>query len=256
MRARVGSVVLATLVLSSAPAWAQTAAAPPPAPPTVLVMPVPVPPPTVIVAPVQTREEANAPKLTVRIDSTRDGAVVERRAALKESVGGFVLLPFKATEADWEPVCVAPCTVSLDRYSTYRVNAQNHISRSGNFTLPQNRDPLHLKVKAGNLVAHRAGEIMAGIGVAAVIVGGSLLVTASDFHHPDNERAAGAITGGLGLVSAAIGIPLALATTSRVHTETDEEIADVYTNHGRKVPLLPDINLGHGYTLTQHGITF
>ena len=259
MKARVGSVVLVSLLTSVAPAWAQSPAPPPPpTPPTVILFPATAAPlpatPVVAVSP--TREEPGPPRLTLRVDSTRPGAVLERRAAVKESVGGFVLLPFKATEATWEPVCVTPCNVSVDRFSTYRVNAQNHISRSGNFTLPQSSDALHLKVKAGNLVAHRTGEVMSGIGVAAVIVGASLLITASDFHHPDNERAAGAITGGLGLVSAAIGIPLALATTSRVHTESDEEIADVYQNHGRRVPLLPDINLGNGFTLTQRGIVF
>jgi hypothetical protein len=195
-------------------------------------------------------------RTSVRVDSTRQGAVLERRIYIKEQVGTWAIIPYKSTEMSWEPVCVAPCIVDLDRSSTYRVNAQNHISRSTSFTLPQSSDALHLKIKAGNLAVHRTGEVMTGIGLAAIIVGGSLLITASDFHHPDNERIAGAVTGGAGIVFAAIGIPLAIASSTKVHTESDEEIARVYRDHGRNVPLLPDVNLGHGYTLTQHGIVF
>jgi hypothetical protein len=236
------------------PATPPPAQAPaPPPPPVFLVAPAPTLSPPAVVLP---RESIPRSSLSVRVDSTRPSAVLERRVSVKEQLGAFALVPYKSTEATWEPVCVTPCAVDLDRYSTYRVNAQNHISRSTSFTLPQNADALHLKIKAGNLVVHRTGEIMTGIGLAAIIVGGGLLIAASDFRHPDNERAAGAMTGGAGAVFAAIGIPLALASATKVHTESEEEIATVYFNHGRNVPFLPNIPLGHGFTLTQRGITF
>ncbi len=211
-----------------------------------LVSPVPAPTP----------EELGRRRLSVRIDSGRPGAVVERRVTTAESAGAFIVLPFKYTDTTWEQVCVSPCVTDLDRFSTYRVRAQNGISVSKPFTLPQDKDVLHLKLRTGSLVAHRGGEILTGIGLAAVIVGGALLITASDFRHPDDERAAGGITLGGGVVFAAVGLPLAIATTTRVRQESNEEIAKTYWNKGRDVPFLPNIKLAEGVTLTQRGIVF
>jgi hypothetical protein len=219
---------------------------PPAASPATPVSPVPEP----------TTAQLDRRRVAVRVDASRPGAVLERRVTVKESSGAFLVLPYKGTEATWEQVCVTPCSVDLDRFSTYRVNGQNHITGSKSFTLPQGADALHLKIHAGNLMMHHTGQFLTGIGLVAVIVGGSILVTASDFRHPGDERAAGAITGGAGIVFAAVGIPLAIASSTHVRAENDEEIAQVNFNHGRQVPFLPNINLGHGFTLTQRGIIF
>jgi hypothetical protein len=212
--------------------------------------------PPVSAVPAPTPEEIRRRRVSVRIDSTRDGAVIERRVSSEESTGAFLVLPFKYSNSVWEQVCVTPCVVDLDRFSTYRVNAQNHTSASRSFTLPQGADSLHLKVDAGSLLAHHVGQTMTGIALAAIIVGGSLLIAASDFHHPDDERVAGGITVGGGVAFAAVGIPLAIATASRVRPDSEREIADVYFNRGREVPFLPNVDLGHGFTLTQRGIIF
>jgi hypothetical protein len=192
----------------------------------------------------------------VRIDSSRPSTVIERRTSVKEEVGAFVVVPFRTHDSTWEQVCVTPCEVDLDRFSTYRVNAQNKISGSTSFTLPQRVDALHLNVDAGSLFAHRTGQAMSVIGVSAAIVGASLLVAASAFRHPSDARIAGAITGGSGLAFAAVGLPLAFATSSHVTTDNEREIAKVYKDHGYAVPFLPDIKLSKTVTLTQRGIIF
>jgi hypothetical protein len=261
VKARVRSSVCASLLASfiATTAFAQPGAAPPtpPAPPPLPArVAVPQAAAPVSAVPEPTRAELRRRRVAVHVESTRPGAVLERRVVTKESQGAFIVLPFKSTEATWEQVCVTPCSVDLDRFSSYRVSAQNHIAGSKTFTLPQHGDSLELKVKAGNLLLHHTGQAMTGMGIIAFIVGGSLLFTASDFRHADDARAAGVITGGAGIVLAAIGIPLSIISSTKVHAENDEEIAKVYENHGRAIPFLPDVDLGHGFTLTQHGIVF
>lgn len=206
--------------------------------------------------PAPTPQEISRRRMSVRIDATRPAAVIERRVTTRESAGAFIILPYKSTDTVWEQVCVTPCSVDLDRFSTYRVRAQNYITGSKNFTLPQNADALHLNVKTGNLAVHRVGELMTGIGFAAIVVGGSLLITASNFRHPDDERIAGGVALGGGILFAAIGLPLAIATNTKVKGDSNEEIANTYFNKGHEVPFLPKVNLGNGFTLTQRGIIF
>jgi hypothetical protein len=215
--------------------------------------PQPTRPPSAVPAP--TPEEIRRRRVTVRIDSTRPDNVVERRTSVKEEVGAFIVLPFRAMDSTWEQVCVTPCQADLDRFSTYRVRAQNGVSASHPFTLPQVPDALHLRVDSGSLVAHRVGQSLTLIGISAAIVGASLLVAAPDFRHPNDARIAGGVTGGTGVAFAAVGIPLTIGTDSRVQGD-NREIARVYNEHGYKVPFLPDIKLSKTVTLTQRGIVF
>jgi hypothetical protein len=63
---------------------------------------------------------------------------------------------------------------------------------------------------------------MGAAGVAALIVGGSLLVLASDTDQHDPQvraRAAGFITGGAGIVFLAVGLPLAILTGTKVYAD-------------------------------------
>lgn len=229
-------------------------AAPPPQPPAPAVVPQPTPPPSAVPAP--TPEELRRRRIVVHIDATRPSSVVERRVSVKENIGAFIILPYRGSESTWEQICVTPCSVDLDRFSTYRVPAQNHVSASRPFTLPQGRDVLHLKIDSGDLVAHRTGEAMGGIGVAAIIVGVGLLAASPNFHHPDDARIAGGTTGGIGILLAAVGIPLAYLTRTTVAAEESGKIANVYWYQGHKVPFLPEVDLRHGFTLTQRGIVF
>ncbi|HEX3769517.1 MAG TPA: hypothetical protein VHV30_01575 [Polyangiaceae bacterium] len=167
--------------------------------------------------PAPTPQEIQHRRLPVDIESTKPGAVVERRVTTEESDGVYFFVPFRSSTSTWEQVCVAPCQVDLDRFSTYRVSGRNGISPSkGSFTLPQSGDSLNLQLDAGNLLMHRAGLAMSGAGLAAVIVGTALIAGQSIFTDEDKARNAGFITGGAGLVVMAIGIPLAVLTVTGV----------------------------------------
>jgi hypothetical protein len=218
------------------------------------VVPQPTPLPSAI--PAQTPEEIRHRRLTVRVDSTRPNTVVERRTSVKEEVGAFVVIPFRAVDSTWEQICVTPCEVDLDRFSTYRVSPQNGISGSHPFTLPQRVDALHLQIDSGSLVAHRIGQAMTVLGFTSMIVGGSLLLAAHEFKAPSDARIAGGIVGGTGVALAAIGIPLTFTTESRIDRDRDHQISKVYNERGYAIPFLPDIKLSKGLTLTQRGIAF
>jgi hypothetical protein len=270
MLAPAKSSTLVALILSLAAAAPARADQPPPAAPAATTatsadavpkhesasVAVPQASPQVSPVPAPTPEEIRRRRVNVTIDSSRPNAVVERRVSVKEQLGAFIVVPFRATDSTWEQVCVTPCTVDLDRFSTYRIDAQNGTAGSSSFTLPQRSDALRLNVDARSLVVHRAGRTMSVAGIAAVIVGGSLLVAASSFRHPSDARVAGAATGGAGIALAAVGIPLSLATMSRVTTDDGREVSKVYGNHGYALPFLPDIKLSRGMTLTQRGIIF
>ena len=260
---RGGIAVALALSLASSSAMAQPPAATgaPPEPPAATKReprrrPFPQIAPSASPVPAPTADEIRKRRVNVRIDSSRPSAVVERRMSVKEEIGAFLVLPFRSTDSTWEQICVTPCEVDLDRFSTYRVSAQNHISRSYPFTLPPKADALHLNVDARSLLAHRAGQTLSVVGVAAIIVGGSLLVAASDFRHPNDARIAGGVTGGAGIALAAVGIPLAYATVSHVATDDGREVAKICNNHGYELPFLPNIKLSKTMTLTQRGITF
>ena len=213
---RAGIAVALASALVSLPASAQQALPPllpppaQPAPPPSASPPSPVPAPT----PMQLAER----RVRVDVDSTRDAAVVERRISSEEGHGNYFFVPYNTTNATWEQVCVTPCHVDLDRYSSYRVATMNGIARSRTFTLPQSGDDLRLQVQAGDNTWHRLGGALTGAGVAATIVGVVLIAAAHAFTNESQVRVAGFITGGSGLAVMAVGIPLSLATSTRVFT--------------------------------------
>jgi hypothetical protein len=187
-----------------APPSAQTPAAVPQVTPA--ASPVPAPSPA----------EMRHRRVTVDIDSTGPSTVLERRVSVTDSEGAYFFLPYRSLSAIWEDVCVTPCQVDLDRFSTYKVSARNGVSGSRPFTLPQQSEEFSLKVDAGNLMAHRAGGALTGAGIAAVVVGVALIAAEGIFTDEDKARTAGFITGGAGLVVLAVGIPLALLTATTV----------------------------------------
>lgn len=197
----------------------------------------PIPPPS-----------ERAGRVTVTVDSTKPNAVLERRTATVESMGAFFVIPTRDTETKWEPVCVTPCKVDLDRYSSYRIRSDNGITGVSAFTLPQGQDALRLNVDAGDLKAHRLGQTLTTVGIAAVIVGSALLLSSTSFKHEDDARLAGYITGGAGILAVGVGIPLALLTTTKVKSD-DKPTRDI-SFLPRKVKLFGDL------TLTQKGIVF
>ena len=191
-----------------APSAPPPSAQPPGSVPQIAPAPSPVPAPS----PAELRHR----RVTVDIDSTRQSTVLERRVSVTDSEGAYFFLPYRSTSAIWEDVCVTPCQVDLDRFSTYRVSARNGASSSRAFTLPQQSEELTLKIDAGDLMAHRIGGALTGAGITAVIVGIALVAGAGIFTDEDKARTAGWITGGAGLVVLAVGIPLTLLTSTTV----------------------------------------
>jgi hypothetical protein len=179
--------------------------------------------------PAPTPSEIRYRRLAVDIESTRPDAVLERRVSTKESNGVWLVIPLHTDESTWEQVCIAPCQgVDLDRYSTYRVAAGNHISASRSFTLPQGGDSTHLKLDAGDLRAHRAGVFVSSVGMASLIVGVALLSAAPSVDDPAKAhdwRIAGWTTGFAGIALLAVGIPLALLTNTTVYADNDRRMA-------------------------------
>jgi hypothetical protein len=259
------SLALATTLTNTA--WAQEPIPPaspsPPAPPSTNAPAKPPPPPphpaspsaaaapaapALSPVPAPTPAEIQHRRVPVTIESTREDTVIERRVSTEESYGGFIfVLPYRGMSATWEQVCVTPCRTDLDRYSSYRVAGVNGITASSRFTLPQSQSDggLHMDVDAGDALKDRVGKSLLAIGTAAVIVGGSILVASTSFHHEDDARAAGFITGGAGIVALAVGIPMVIMARSHVNTDG-----------GRKLTFLPDVPLGHGAKLTPRGIVF
>ena len=161
------------------------------------------------------------------VQSTRRDTVIEKRVSVTESRGAWLIVPTRSTDAVWQQVCVTPCRVGADRYATYRVSSENGVTASAPFTLPQGDGPASLRVDAGNVYAHHLGQALVVAGLAATIVGASLLVAAPhvvDHDREKNTRLAGFITGGAGIVLMGIGIPIAGATRSRVYAGDGHEL--------------------------------
>ncbi len=175
-----------------------------------------------------TPQEVQARRVQTTIESgSEHNAVIERRVSTEESNGRMLFaVPFRATSETWEQVCVAPCRVDLDRYSTYRVARGNNVTSTHEFTLPPNTDQLHLRVEPGSLLTHRIATRLIAGGTAALIVGGALITTASSFDHDEKDvRLGGIITGAAGIVLLGIGIPLALVSQTHVKLDDDRKLA-------------------------------
>lgn len=253
MKALPYTLALLTSLVAATAAQAQPAAPPPPAPapPAPAATETPKEQTTGTAAgtsplPAPTPEQIKERRIAVEVDATRPDAVLERRVVTKEASGAFLFFPWRNRESTWEEVCVTPCRADFDRFSSYRVSAQNGISSSHTFTLPTGTDALRLHIDAGNQRAHSVGMLLAAIGGAAVIVGGVLLATAARFDKESDVRLAGGVTGGSGLLLLGIGVPLTIGTQTHVATD-----------NGRDITFLPrNIKLPGGFTLTQKGIVF
>jgi hypothetical protein len=120
---------------------------------------------------------APAPGL-VMIESTREGAMIERRA--NHIKGWSLTLPFPAyTKSEqWEPVCLVPCAMHLDRNAIYKIDGVG-VAPSSPFVLPRGPDPLQLRVNAASRVWHDIGVGTTVIGVISVIVAGTIAASSS-----------------------------------------------------------------------------
>ena len=200
----------------SSPAPASPPPAAPASTPPASAAVVPQTAPAVSPVPAPSPAEMRHRRVAVDVESTQPSTVIERRVSVTESEGAYFFLPYQSRSSIWEEVCVTPCQVDLDRFSTYRVTARNGVSGSKPFSLPQQSEDISLKLDAGNLLAHRAGVALSGAGLAAVIVGVALVAAQNLWDDEAKARDAGFITAGAGLVVLAVGLPLALMTVTHV----------------------------------------
>jgi hypothetical protein len=213
----VGLLALAAALVRAPVAGAQSAPPQPPAPTPAsaqAAVPQTAPAPSPIPAP--TPQEIRERRVPTEIDSVKPGTVVERRMSLSESGGAYFFLPFRSTESTWEQVCVTPCSVDLDKYSTYRVGKVNGVLESRAFTLPQGLDRLSIKIEPGSALANHIAVSASAIGLTALIVGGALVGAQKLFGDEEAARTAGFITGGAGIILLGVGIPVAILTKTKV----------------------------------------
>lgn len=169
-------------------------------------------------------------RVPVTVESSRADRepVLERRVKTDEMYGRTLFVVPQHNEVNtWEAVCVAPCKVDLDRSSTYRINGQNKVTQSAEFTLPPAADQVKLEVDPGNLLLHGVAKRVIALGIASGIVGGALLTTAHTWDDRKEERHvrnAGWITSAIGIGLVAIGIPVAILTQTHVKTN-DKRVA-------------------------------
>jgi hypothetical protein len=159
---------------------------------------------------------SGAPTPAVSIDSTSPFTVIEHRA--NEVRGWNVTFPptYVHTE-QWEPVCVAPCSVHLDPNGVYRVGGGG-VAPSGPFVLPQ-AAPLRLHVRAGSGFWHDAGVGTFVAGLATAIVGGAVWASAPSQTNEHQTVITGAAITGAGLAVLALGAIVWLASGSVVTTD-------------------------------------
>jgi hypothetical protein len=157
--------------------------------------------------------ESPAPGL-VMIESTRVGAVVERRA--NHIKGWSLTLPFPAytTSEQWEPVCVVPCAQHLDRNAVYKIDGIG-VAPSSSFVLPRGPDPLKLRVKAASKIAHDTGVGATVIGVISIIIAGTVAAGASSTKQAESTLL---FVGAPGLAVTTIGAVLWGVNGSSVRT--------------------------------------
>jgi hypothetical protein len=122
----------------------------------------------------------------------------------------------------WRDVCTAPCNVSVQPAGSYRVGGGT-IRGSDTFTMPRASGPVLVSAETGSNVKHWVGigMIIAGIADAA---GGALYYSSASTFATSSSNTSGlskqdyqtiGIVGIIsGLVVAAIGIPLAMSSTS------------------------------------------
>ncbi len=158
------------------------------------------------------------PHLHLDVTSTKTPTLLEERVFVDESEGEAFLLPTHSRTSRWEQVCIAPCSVDLDRYAAYRIADLRGVPGTHPFILPQGADATTLQVQAGDRLWHRFGKALTGVGLAALVVGVSLVAAEHLFSDEEEARNAGFITGGAGILVLGAGIAVSLATSTHVYS--------------------------------------
>jgi hypothetical protein len=122
----------------------------------------------------------------------------------------------------WRDVCTAPCNVPVQPAGSYRVGGGT-IRGSDTFTMPRAAGPVLVSAQTGSNVKHWVGIALIAGGVANAAVGALYYSEASSLANSSSNTAgntkgfyqgvgiAGIV---IGVIIAAIGIPLAMSSTS------------------------------------------
>ena len=229
------AVTLLAFVVPAPSAQAQTSkrspsghrgAAPPRAPATPTV---PVPPPS----------DPNEVAVTFEVKGSK--AVLQRA-----TVG-------PSGETIWQALCAGACQVRLGREFIYRVSGDGVVD-SGTFHLPPGASTATVAADAGNHTAKVAGVILTVVGAIFVSTGIATMTgnnssstsgTAnSSKASPADDRAVGEALIVLGLIPAAIGLPLWI-----INNSTDVRVSNTSG-------VVPAASLGRGLWLSPTGISF
>jgi hypothetical protein len=121
----------------------------------------------------------------------------------------------------WTDVCVSPCGVAVDPSGTYRVGGGS-IRPSEEFRMPRPAGTVLVQAEVGSTVKHWVGIGMLAGGAGLALGGLLYYATASstttnafgDTVSSDTYKAVGITYMVIGVIVAAIGIPLAMSSTS------------------------------------------
>lgn len=174
-----------------------------------------------VAAPVVRAEETGTETVTVKLDSNRDGTLLERRANRTRGWQLTLPVPSYIVTEQWEPVCYAPCVVKLDANSLYSIGGAS-AATSSTFGLPRGHDPLVLHVHAGSSTAYTVGVVTTFFGIVSTLVGGSIAlstVSQSDVVSTQNFRYSGLGLIGSGVVATVVGVIVWVANRTKVMTE-------------------------------------
>jgi len=167
------------------------------------------------------RAEEETETITVKLDSNRDGTLLERRANRTRGWQLTLPLPSYLITEQWEPVCYAPCTVKLDANGMYSIGGAS-AATSSTFGLPRGHEPLVLHVHAGSATAYAVGVVTTFLGIASVIAGGSIAlstVSDADIGATQGFRYSGLGLTASGVVATVVGLILWVGNRTKVRME-------------------------------------
>jgi hypothetical protein len=207
------SAVLAALASLLADSAARAQVPPPPAPYPPAAPYAPAPPPAAPYAPTPVPYSPYAAP-SYRLAPPMHGPVVEMTT--DNDYARLQIMQFK-----WRDVCRAPCGVPVDPNGIYRIGGGT-VRPSESFSMPRASGTVQLDTQVGSTVRHWVGVgLSIGGGVAAAF-GGAMYAIGSDIQpDPYSGNAGrdffhtfGLIYLGAGVLLAAIGIPLAMSSTT------------------------------------------
>jgi hypothetical protein len=120
----------------------------------------------------------------------------------------------------WTDVCVAPCGVPVDPNGLYRIGGGT-VRPSVEFHMPRSSGSVGVEAKVGSTVKHWVGIGLIIGGLASVLAGGLFVAASSNVQVSDTTstaretlKAEGIVYLVGGVILTAIGIPLAISSTS------------------------------------------